>query len=152
MAKLLCTLLLTMAVAVVAPAQSWAQANSSAAGAFEEKAELTGTRKQLATIVFAGLAGAILGLSTLSFYGRPQDHLSNIAIGFALGVIGGATYTTYKAATQPYSAYDLSQEYFKKELYGEQQLATGNFTLGGLAMGNFPLVEIQSKASWQWEF
>lgn len=80
----------------------------------EEKAELTGTRKQLATIVFAGLAGAILGLSTLSFYGRPQDHLSNIAIGGALGVICGAAYTTYKAARNPYEAYDLNaSEKFK---------------------------------------
>jgi hypothetical protein len=49
----------------------------------------------------AGIAGAILGLSTLSFYGRPQDKLSNIAIGFAIGVIGGAVYTTYKAASAP---------------------------------------------------
>lgn len=73
-----------------------------------EKAELTGTRKQLATIIFSGLAGAILGLSTLSFYGRPQEHLSNIAVGFAIGVIGGTIYTTYKAATKPYDVYDLS--------------------------------------------
>ena len=41
----------------------------------------------LATILFAGLGGSILGLSTLSFYGRPQDKLQNIAIGFAVGVI-----------------------------------------------------------------
>ena len=62
---------------------------------------IQGPRKQLATIVYAGLAGAILGLSTLSFYGRPQDHLSNIAVGFAVGVIGGTIYSTYSLATQP---------------------------------------------------
>ena len=55
----------------------------------------SGPRRQLATIVFAGLGGAILGLSTLSFYGRPQDQLSNIAIGFAVGI----TYVTIKSAT-----------------------------------------------------
>ena len=60
-----------------------------------------GPRRHLGTIVMAGLAGAILGLSTLSFYGRPQDKLSNIAAGFALGIIIGAGYTTYKAATEP---------------------------------------------------
>lgn len=60
-----------------------------------------GPRKHLTTIVMAGLAGAILGLSTLSFYGRPQDKLSNIAAGFAIGIIIGAGYTTYKAATEP---------------------------------------------------
>ena len=83
----------------------------------EEKAELSGTRKQLATIIFAGLAGAILGLSTLSFYGRPQEHLTNIAIGGALGVIGGAIFTTYKAATNPYEAYDINAKLKNEEKY-----------------------------------
>ncbi len=64
----------------------------------------SGPRQQLATIIFAGLAGAVMGLSTLSFYGRPQDRLSNIAVGFAIGVISGAVYTTYKTATQPYGS------------------------------------------------
>jgi uncharacterized membrane protein YebE (DUF533 family) len=73
------------------------------------KSELTGTRKQVATIIFSGLAGALLGLSTLSFYGRPQEHLKNIGIGAAVGIISGTVYTTYKAATAPYDAYDLGQ-------------------------------------------
>lgn len=67
----------------------------------------TGPRKHLTTIVMAGLAGAILGLSTLSFYGRPQDKLSNIAGGFAIGIIIGAGYSTYKAATEPKDFYAL---------------------------------------------
>lgn len=69
-------------------------------------ADIAGPKQQLATILFAGLAGAILGLSTLSFYGRPQDKLSNIAIGFAIGVISGTVYTTYQTATQPYSGLE----------------------------------------------
>ncbi len=64
-----------------------------------------GPRKQLATIIFAGLGGAILGLSTLSFYGRPQDHLSNIAIGFGVGIIGGTVLMTYQAASNPREFY-----------------------------------------------
>jgi hypothetical protein len=56
----------------------------------------------MATIVIMGLAGGILGLSTLSFYGRPQDYLSNIAIGFAIGVTAGTIYVTYRAARDPY--------------------------------------------------
>lgn len=62
-------------------------------------------RKQLATIIFAGLAGSILGLSTLSFYGRPQDKLANIAIGFALGVLSGFVYVTYTAVEDPNKFY-----------------------------------------------
>lgn len=72
-----------------------------------------GPRRQLATIVFAGLGGAILGLSTLSFYGRPQEHLANIAIGFAVGVIAGTIYVTFRTAT--------TREYYldeKKEIQG----------------------------------
>lgn len=67
----------------------------------------TGPKRQLATIIFAGLGGAVLGLSTLSFYGRPQDKLNNIAIGFAIGVISGTIYTTYQTATRPRSYYSL---------------------------------------------
>lgn len=69
----------------------------------------SGPRRHLANIVFAGLAGAVLGLSTLSFYGRPQDRLSNIAVGFAIGVIGGTMYSTYKAAAEPREFYGLDR-------------------------------------------
>lgn len=65
-----------------------------------------GPRRQVATIVFAGLAGAILGLSTLSFYGRPQEKMLNIAYGAAVGIIVGASYTTYKAATVTRRPYE----------------------------------------------
>jgi hypothetical protein len=64
-----------------------------------------GPRKQVATIIFAGLAGAVLGLSTLSFYGRPQDKLTNVPVGMAIGIIVGASYTTYKATTSPRDIY-----------------------------------------------
>lgn len=83
----------------------WAQAPVE-----ETKSSVSGPRKQLATIVFAGLAGAILGLSTLSFYGRPQDKLSNIAVGFAVGVIIGTGYTAYQAATRPKTFYGFEQK------------------------------------------
>ncbi len=72
-----------------------------------EKATHAGPRKQLATIVFAGLGGAVLGLSTLSFYGRPQDRLVNIAVGFAVGIITGTCYVTYKAAAHPEEFYGI---------------------------------------------
>lgn len=81
-------------------------APSFAQGAKQE-AEISqhGPRKKMTTIVFAGLAGAVLGLSTLSFYGRPQDRLSNIAVGFAVGVITGTVYTTFQAAANPSDFY-----------------------------------------------
>lgn len=109
----------------------------------EEKVELTGTRRQLATIVFAGLSGAILGLSTLSFYGRPQDHLSNIAVGFAVGIIGGTVYTTYKAATKPYEAYDISGA----------STRGSNIWAGDSERSNWQMASYQTpKLTWSWEF
>jgi hypothetical protein len=92
------------------PTLSFAQGESQASAE-----EMGGTRKQIATIIFAGLAGAILGLSTLSFYGRPQDKLSNIAIGFAVGVISGTVYTTYKAIHAPYEQYQVDLNYEKQD-------------------------------------
>jgi len=61
------------------------------------------TRDALATIVYSGVGGAVLGLSTLSFVSQPSDHLKNILIGGALGIIVGVGYVAYMAATEPSS-------------------------------------------------
>lgn len=96
-------LILTFVVAATLPEASFAQATG---GANSQKSSSSGgPKRQLGIIVFSGVAGGLLGLSTLSFYGRPQDKLANIAIGFALGIIGGAVYTTYKAASAPRDFY-----------------------------------------------
>lgn len=106
--------LLSLNLILMAPAAFGADPKKDKAG----QSTTQGPRRHLATIVFAGLAGAILGLSTLSFYGRPQDRLSNIAVGFAIGVISGTIYTTFKAATEPkdfYSTRDASAELWALE-------------------------------------
>ncbi len=84
-----------------------------------------GPRRQLATIIFAGLSGAMLGLSTLSFYGRPQERLNNIAVGFALGIFSGTIYTTYKAAAKPQDFYGVSSEYELKGNSEEKEMLLG---------------------------
>lgn len=108
----LCCVLLVMSF----PLHSFAQ---------EEQIEVPqrGPRKQLATIIFAGLGGAILGLSTLSFYPRPQDHLENIAVGFAIGVITGTAYSTFKAATTPEDFYNTTQRVYEREEYHTRKYA-----------------------------
>ncbi|MCM2280317.1 MAG: hypothetical protein NDI61_00565 [Bdellovibrionaceae bacterium] len=98
--KILIAVVLCLSVATPALAQTPPPQETS-----RDKATNAGPRRQLATIIFAGLGGAVLGLSTLSFYGRPQDKLSNIAIGFAVGVITGTIYSTYSAATNPQEFY-----------------------------------------------
>lgn len=105
--RILCSVLAFSFLSFVPP-QAFAQGQS-----YQQPA---GPKRQLATIIFAGLGGAVLGLSTLSFYGRPQDRLNNIAIGFAIGVISGTIYTTYQTATRPRSYYSLLEAEGLREL------------------------------------
>ncbi len=112
MCKKLISLLVIVSFLAVIPAESFAARKSNA-----NETVTAGPRRHLSKIVFAGLAGAILGLSTLSFYGRPQERLSYIPIGFAIGVIGGAIFTTYKAATEPKDFYGLEPKPLTPELW-----------------------------------
>lgn len=98
--KIICVVLLAFSFAI----PNFAQAQNTDSTTTTTR---SGPRRQLATILFAGLGGAVLGLSTLSFYGRPQDHLSNIALGFAGGVILGTSIVTYRAATNPNEFYGV---------------------------------------------
>lgn len=84
-------------------------ATPAAFAARQKENEISASRnkKSLQIIVFSGIAGAILGLSTLSFYGRPQDRLNNIAVGAAVGIITGTIYSTFKQATEPRDYYNL---------------------------------------------
>jgi hypothetical protein len=54
-------------------------------------------RRNFAIVAFAGIGGAVLGLSTLSFYGSPQDHVGNITTGFLVGLVGGGVYVIGQA-------------------------------------------------------
>lgn len=83
--------------------------------------EKYGPRRQISTIVYMGLAGAVLGLSTLSFYGRPQDKLTNIPIGFGLGVIIGTVYMTYQAATNPNEFYREARLEYQPDFMEQQK-------------------------------
>src|ERR1700722_9327928 len=60
-----------------------------------------GVREQLRIIVLSGVAGGIFGLSTLSFYGRPQDNLGNVIGGFCVGMLVGSAYSFYSVTTKP---------------------------------------------------
>ena len=46
-----------------------------------------------------GTAGAILGLSTLSFHDQPSNHLNNVVIGTATGAIVGVALAMYFTIT-----------------------------------------------------
>ncbi len=59
------------------------------------------------TVAALGGFGAVLGLSTLSFVEEPSEHLKNIVVGGAIGVIVGVAVVAYKQANV---SKDLYQE------------------------------------------
>ncbi len=53
-------------------------------------------------ILVGGVLGMAIGVSSLSFYGRPQKRLGNVAYGTALGIIFGAAYSLYVSASRQF--------------------------------------------------
>lgn len=82
--KLLSSLL--VAFALVLPRAALAQSNNEDL--------VKSTQNDLVVVGAAGLGGAILGLSTLSFYDKPSKHVSNIWMGAAVGIIAGVILVT----------------------------------------------------------
>lgn len=59
-----------------------------------------GTKNDLLMVISGGLAGAVLGLSTLSFVEEPKEHTRNIIVGASLGIIAGVAYVAYSQAAK----------------------------------------------------
>lgn len=57
-----------------------------------------------------GTGGAVLGLSTLPFYSEPGDHLKNILIGGAVGIIVGVGWVMVGQATESRADYSKTSE------------------------------------------
>lgn len=66
-------------------------------------------KRNVAAVLFASLGGAILGLSTLSFYGEPQEHTDNITLGALLGFTAGVGYLIYDSSHTGSPNYGYSQ-------------------------------------------
>lgn len=91
--KKLLTFFIT-AVILINPHQLRAQ-DSAGSGSFVDESIL-----DLGIVLGAGAAGAILGLSTLSFVETPKDHLKNIAIGGAIGIVVGVGIVVFSQASR----------------------------------------------------
>ena len=83
-------------------AVAFAQENTS------EDDIIKNTQNDILLVVGAGAAGAILGLSTLSFVDKPSRHISNIWSGAAIGVIAGVIFVAYNSAQR--GSEDLQSE------------------------------------------
>jgi hypothetical protein len=95
MTKKIVTMFIT-AVILLNPLQLRAQ-DAKSSGTLDDSLQ------DLTVVVASGAVGAVLGLSTLSFMDTPKDHLKNIAIGGALGVIFGVGYVVFGQATKSQS-------------------------------------------------
>ncbi len=82
---LMCLIFLSVLHHTSALAAEGTQQTSSPSG-------LGSVRRGVAVMMFAGLAGAVIGLSTLSFYGDPQEHTNNIWMGLGIGTAIGGVY------------------------------------------------------------
>jgi ABC-type Fe3+ transport system permease subunit len=56
--------------------------------------------QDMSIVLGSGLAGAVLGLSTLSFVEKPSDHMKNIAVGGAIGIVIGVGVVIFSQATK----------------------------------------------------
>ena len=56
------------------------------------------TQNDILIVAGAGAGGAIIGLSTLSFYETPSNHIRNIWTGAAIGLIAGVIFVAYTSA------------------------------------------------------
>ena len=71
------------------------------------------------TVSALGGVGAILGLSTLSFVDEPKDHLKNVVVGGALGIIIGVGVVAFSQASK-------SQKTYKSAFINQPAFSTKN--------------------------
>lgn len=75
----------------------------------EAQTSATHVKRNIATVMFAGLGGAVLGTSTLSFYSSPSEHTGNIWVGLAVGLVVGSIYVVNREMQAPATDYGKVQ-------------------------------------------
>ncbi len=64
------------------------------------------TMTDMYIVAGAGLGGAILGLSTLSFVDEPSEHLKNVVVGGAIGIVIGVGVVAWRQANKSAELYN----------------------------------------------
>ena len=67
------------------------------------------TQNDLMIVAASGAAGAVLGLSTLSFVDKPSQHVANIWTGAAIGVIAGVIFVAYNSAQKGQEGLEMEE-------------------------------------------
>ena len=84
----------SLIIFILLPLNSFAQNNDNLDGLVDD------TKNDLLLVVGGGLAGAILGLSTLSFVDEPKEHTKNIIMGASIGIIAGVAFVAFSQANK----------------------------------------------------
>lgn len=82
---------------------------SSVSGAQTQTQTGRNVKRNVAAVLFSSLGGAILGLSTLSFYGEPHEHANNITTGALIGLVAGVGYVVYDNTRPQQPQYEYSE-------------------------------------------
>lgn len=130
MKKLICALLTLhffLSTAVVNPA--FAQEDGG------EDDLLKSTQNDILLVGVAGIGGAVIGLSTLSFVDKPSKHLSNIWTGAALGVIAGVVFVAYNSAQRGSEDLQSSSDFNSFERVAWHEENNQNLTMPEVQFG-----------------
>jgi len=66
--------------------------------------------QDISIVLGAGVVGAILGLSTLSFVDEPDEHYKNISIGGAIGLVVGVGVVVFSQATKSHNDMSANEK------------------------------------------
>lgn len=95
---------------------------SSISGAQTQTQTGRAVKRNVAAVLFASLGGAILGLSTLPFYGEPHEHTGNISTGALIGLAAGLGYVIYDSTKPSGAQYEYS-EFLEMEKLQNKKMA-----------------------------
>ena len=87
----------TIACSLVLSPVALAQADTEGSGT---DALIEESVNDFITVGALGGVGFVLGLSTLAFVNEPTDHLKNLWVGFAFGIIAGVGVVAWKQANK----------------------------------------------------
>jgi len=93
------------------------------------------TQNDIMIVGAAGAAGAVLGLSTLSFVDTPSKHVSNIWTGAALGIIAGVIFVAYNSAQKGSEDLQSSSEFNSSERVAWHDENATSLTLPSVQFG-----------------
>ena len=94
------------------------------------------TKSDLLVVVGGGLAGAVLGLSTLSFVEEPKEHTKNIIMGASIGIIAGVAFVAFSQASKT-----------QESLYGTEAVKVDGKSFGTLARSGWHYSKVNDLSS-----